>query len=540
LSKDKIATGQKSVLTIVRPRIVDLTVKFNADKQGNAASRNWAASVDAHLDIVVEVETNPDTEKSWLQVSWTGDIGGGVAGKPNRRKVSRSASGEYFVEAELNGEKRRVDILVRPKLLDLVVVSREAVHQGPAASRDWATAVDARSEIVIQVKTEPDTKWSWDQVNWAGDVQGDVPGKPNQKRVARSSSGKYHVEAEVGGETMHVDLWAIVPEVIEVSFGNQEPIVKWPGGSPVVGPEWKKSASPDLPVCFIKRANNVLVSPKVKLDPAAAPRIKISLKATCNDPRIEFQKDNVELAGAEMVVPNIPILTGTLEDTVKRAALTLDWSFSLGNGTQWTPTNRTGPHVVYQVFAKPIAKPLYDLALQKACAYVNGNADIAAAINRGIPAELTYDPAKHVTDPNPLSIYDEKKCLCMNNAQLMEYLCKSVGVDCEVVYVWGGEPPDTLIRYWRGSGLNPTHKLHPFVWVTFWVKADQKDDAEKDPHFTYHAQTIVDGKVYDPSYGNSGLIDLIETAPGAVRVTGPKWPPPEIKEYTWNIWRCPH
>jgi hypothetical protein len=107
-----------------KPKLDRLTVIRNATQKGVlndsqpqsvSGDRNWAtvrkeADKEGTEDAIVEATTIPNTVEAWAQIKWTG--GHPVAGKPNQRRVSRTASKKSRVKAELGGVADHVDIWV--------------------------------------------------------------------------------------------------------------------------------------------------------------------------------------------------------------------------------------------------------------------------------------------------------------------------------------------------------------------------------------------------------------------------------------------
>jgi len=89
----------------LKPKLVKITVTQNATQTNVTGAKNWACVKKATDDVIVEATTSPNTEDAWKQINWTGDSGTAVTGKLNQRKLSRSASKKYHVEAELGGVK---------------------------------------------------------------------------------------------------------------------------------------------------------------------------------------------------------------------------------------------------------------------------------------------------------------------------------------------------------------------------------------------------------------------------------------------------
>lgn len=82
------------------------------------------------------------------------------------------------------------------------------------------------------------------------------------------------------------------------------------------------------------------------------------------------------------------------------------------------------------------------------------------------------------------------------------------------------------------------------------------DGVPANPHFAFHAETLVNGTYYDPSYGTTGLITFQEAAPAgypyydpyptnyydnhtpaATRQTGSSFPPGTVHKVNYT---CPH
>jgi len=96
-----------------KPRLVRLTVIRNATQNNVTGAKNWAAIKKATDDVIVEATTTPNNNKEeWQQITWSGDSGTAVSGKPNQRKLSRTTSKKYHVEAELGGVKDNVYVWV--------------------------------------------------------------------------------------------------------------------------------------------------------------------------------------------------------------------------------------------------------------------------------------------------------------------------------------------------------------------------------------------------------------------------------------------
>jgi hypothetical protein len=333
--------------------------------------------------------------------------------------------------------------------------------------------------------------------------------------------------ATSGKRTRVIRRLAVNIEVTELGFRDDYDLTEWSSRNLISGAVWKKTSNPNKPVCYKKSSSGLKLTPKLKMNPALSSAVTISLKADSSNPAIEFRKDGISLSGTELQLTDVAVTSGSLEDKVKITNMNLEWSYSL-NGSKWNKIGSTGPHKIYQVQSTPLESTLYDFALEKACGYVNGNSDVAGKINQGIANDLLYDPNLPHSG-HPLEYYyPPRRCLCANNAILLRYLCRSIGLNGSVVYIWGGRANNEVFYYYQSSGSGGG---------SFRVLAPHNDFANANPHFSYHAETTVNGNTYDPSYGNNGLINLNETAPGASRQTGSNFPPAITNFSTWS---CPH
>jgi hypothetical protein len=186
---------------------------------------------------------------------------------------------------------------------------------------------------------------------------------------------------------------------------------------------------------------------------------------------------------------------------------------------------------MYWVNATPLENPLYDFALEKACGYVSGSADIAGCINTGLEGAIIYDP-RYLPHSHNLSLFAGGRGQCCCHAIVFRQLVRSVGVDGTVTYIWGGCSSSYVDYYKYGTWWGPSFRVIKSI----------HEGAEANPHFMYHVETLVNGTYYDPSYGATGLISLGETAPAhnpypaASRQTGSSLP----GNAHYVNWTCPH
>ena len=385
---------------------------------------------------------------------------------------------------------------------------------------------------------------------------------------------------------------ALVPaplnlEVTEIAFHDDFDLHKWDrgtksGGAMITGPVWKKVWKPKdhLPVCYKRKSKGLKLQVKVKVL-SGTTKGTLTLRATGltrstkGNPKkraamsapLIFEEGSVPFKAPEMTVKGIKLLDGGLSDKVMISEVYLRWSYSLDKKT-WFSMPTTGPHKIYQVDDTPLENPLYDFALEKACGYVNGEPDVpecvSAEIGRLNPTGPQkgkrtdcdvpeYKPSAIINYMNPLEIYKDSTgapayCLCWDYADLMRYLCRSVGDAASLRFMWGGTASNNRKYYLTGSdrtrfinnGRTIDAALVKSDGDSFQVKAEKNGKAEKDPHFTYHALTVCNTKTYDPTYGKvSNLTTALPCkAPGCSRQLGTSWPPSNhTAEVTWS---CAH
>ncbi|HYE71717.1 MAG TPA: hypothetical protein VEF04_00240, partial [Blastocatellia bacterium] len=196
---------------------------------------------------------------------------------------------------------------------------------------------------------------------------------------------------------------------------------------------------------------------------------------------------------------------------------TFTWEISF-DGSNWNAISNSGPHKIYWTADAPIANPfqdssgstyspLYDLALDKACGYVNGAADIRGGVTSGVSGDpqLYYNPGRPLPPGHPLTAYGQAAgFLCADYAYLLRGLLRSIGIDGTVKFMWAG--PNSTTQ--RGYSLNNNPGLcqpgSPGTFCySFRVLRPLKGDAPQNPHFSYHAAVYTNGLLYDAVYGDS-------------------------------------
>jgi hypothetical protein len=233
------------------------------------------------------------------------------------------------------------------------------------------------------------------------------------------------------------------------------------------------------------------------------------------------------------------------EYAVKISNVTLAWEISEGSGN-WRSIGNSGPHKIYWTMGNPLSPtfknsvgteyaPLYDSALEKACAMANGQTTSVGAFNgvtAGVAAAVTYSPAVQLGNQHPLTAFNQG-CLCTDHVNLARGLLRSIGLDCSMRYLFTG-PSTTSRRFYRTQ--NGT-------WVTAQFNRPAADGVAAQPHFEYHAVlanfSLIPNTFFDPSYGDSYASGwtALEKAPNMVERAEEVWP--MATGYDANF-VCPH
>ncbi len=246
---------------------------------------------------------------------------------------------------------------------------------------------------------------------------------------------------------------------------------------------------------------------------------------------------DVDGIGGGSAVPNS---NGVIAfDGVTNDRRTLKWKYSL-NGTAWTRAYDADVKM-YFTDATPLEANVYDLALEKAFGYVDGDADIQGEINTGMDGDITYDPSEAHKHDLDLFTTGEGQCCC--HAIVFTQLCRTVGVDAATEYVWGGHAADYVCWFWWQDNPPAGPSVSDY-YCSFQLDKPIHDDAGADPHFTLHAESLSGGTYYDSSYGTTSLPGTHELAPAhpvgnpaATVRTGGGFPPSNQCDTDWE---CAH
>jgi len=334
-------------------------------------------------------------------------------------------------------------------------------------------------------------------------------------------------------DSVSMDLTVVQVSVDSVGFTGDHMITDWPSGRDIDNPDgsnsvWTNGIIDSDPVCYTKNISPTMfatftVEPSVP-DPGVSGvsiRAKVndiiigsasgcSFRATAIEDSLNTDGD-VDRIGGGSAIPD--------SDGVKMLNPAFTWEVSC-DGIIWYPIGISGPHTMYFIDSGPSASPLYDLGLEKACGYVDGDTDIAGKINTELADKLYYAPQDGCTN-HDLHIFDtginRGQCCC--HAAVFSLLVSHVtNSNPSLVYLWGGCSSSLSCHY-----NNPPNRLGP----TFQCDCPTNDDAPYQPHFTFHVEVDC-GTIYDPSYGTTDLTKFLETAcphpDAAKRQTGPSRP----------------
>jgi hypothetical protein len=346
-------------------------------------------------------------------------------------------------------------------------------------------------------------------------------------------------------------------EINQVGFTGDHTISIWPS-------EWLKIDYPDgsspvwggpisYPVCYTQGVK-----------PTIWGKILFSNNVNCEfSLRIRKGSDILAESNGKIYINGNEINTGqitfdtTLSNSVRITNENLIWEIEIYN--EWIPIGTSGPHKFYWTYADPISLPfgymypskdvLYDMALEKACGYVNGGSDLFNCnekIAQGMDYDIFYNPARDLgPDIHPLEYYSWWNAnspwgiQCENNAILLRGLMRSIGIDGVLKYFWAGLDAQTYSKFGYHAG-------NEVYGASFRIIKDQHDGASLNPHFKYHT-VVYSGDCnnapcyFDASYGLLtpffNILTFDETCPDN--------PPQQIQDQIYQDsydcqWICPH
>jgi hypothetical protein len=313
-------------------------------------------------------------------------------------------------------------------------------------------------------------------------------------------------------------------------------------------PTWVRGGI-NNPVAYTKGTNPTVFA-KFTITPTPARSINALLRIKVGGNVITpAQNVPVTLSGNTVSVSGVTLNgSGLGNSMVKKGTYSFDWEVSLDNGQNWKPAGTSEAHLVYWTFAAPKGvdcnesdpmdiknctfvnvwgrtgfKYLFDLALEKALVALPSNAQTSDAIAKALAAQvdgyLIYNPAGVATgEPDthhPLIMYENPLfrglAQCSAQANLLRGLLRSIGLDAQTIYFWGGKPRNPVNLDEGGTVyVYPYRSVQGLLPETFKTQRPRSSETlpgfprvtvDANPHFTFHAMVQIDGKYYDPSYG---------------------------------------
>jgi len=281
-------------------------------------------------------------------------------------------------------------------------------------------------------------------------------------------------------------------------------------------PTWRRLPSnPDYPVAYKFGAKPTLFA-TFSINPPLPEACSVSLRVKLGS-QVLATKTGVLFGGASSeaqdIVADLPMST-----VVGKTTPALTWEVAL-DGSDWLPVGGSGPHTVYSTVGDPKPVPfesvggegypeLYDKALEEACKAGSGDPtttsddttdpiELMKRITQSLKP-LFYNPVGGIgTLEHPLMVYTSVGVSCSFHASLLRGLFRSIGLDGDLVYIWGGT--STAFEYFAFDRI-PNDGLIEIVSMRV-AEESSEDIAPPFPHFTYHSVVSSEGKFYDGSYG---------------------------------------
>lgn len=353
-------------------------------------------------------------------------------------------------------------------------------------------------EAKAVVSLPPQAVYSWTVESGPGDGWFD-----NSSAVSPEFTGTVPGELVVNVEVL-IDghkIWAVreltVLEVraVSVGFMGDHDISEWPGAG-VIGkdvgndvPVWTSAGMND-PVCYTVATPPAMFA-EFEVSPGImTPITGVDLRVRSGDVVIGYASG---LTIGDAVINDVASNDGDVDgigwgaaipgsDAVRTSAEAFVWEISPDGGNSWLFAGNSGSHTIHWIQADPQENPLYDLALDKACGYVNGSADVAGKIREGIHRDIPYESGDWHIESNPLTMYAGGRHICADFANLMAYLSRSAGLDAHTELWWGGVQ-------WSGYDA--------WVCVSFGYPITLEHVMPGDYIFPYHAVANVEGMVQD-------------------------------------------
>lgn len=138
-------------------------------------------------------------------------------GKKKKRRKKRKNKAKKRAGAKKKVKERRKKKAKEkekkcPKLVKITVI-QNATQTNVTGAKNWACVKKATDDVIVQATTNPNSEDAWKQIKWSGDSGAEVPGKPNQRKLSRANSKKFHVKAELGGVKDDLYVWILWADV---------------------------------------------------------------------------------------------------------------------------------------------------------------------------------------------------------------------------------------------------------------------------------------------------------------------------------------
>jgi len=301
------------------------------------------------------------------------------------------------------------------------------------------------------------------------------------------------------------------PEVTNISWKNDhDPIKEWEGND-IQDPVWIKvlggGVTKNKPGAYTKNGEAMA---ELEIEGSKSLTHSTSVQVKGNGNKENFISTGAYFHHWTWNPGELQLSSSQLYGSVNfYDSLDVTWCYCVqrpgGGWGGWVEMNQSS-HLLYTVDNTPAADPLYDLGLDKACRYADGEADFAEAINIGIASDIYYNPGKlpHLHGSDSLGIFERGEAQCCCNAWLLSTLIAHISSESpQPLYGWCGCTASIIDFYRCGDWWGPS----------FQCVRPATDGADLNPHFTFHMEVPFDGVVYDPSYGLTGWPAILEKAP---------------------------
>lgn len=301
----------------------------------------------------------------------------------------------------------------------------------------------------------------------------------------------------------------------ELGFKNDQAIKKHADGQWIDSPDgsvptWKRENNPSLPVNYIKSTMPTIFG-KLEATPTGLNQ-SFSLRAKESQSERVTITSGLSFSNADITIPDTTFATGPTNSTAVRSTTTaLAWEASVDSST-WASIGGSSHLFYWSNAAAGSGVVVYDKALEKACAYVNGATGIPAAINAGIAGDVQYNPAAEISS-DLLGAYSSNSSglQCEDHAKLFQLLLDTIGSPSGTrLFFWGGTQHQ-VYRYKQSSSSTTND-------VSFKSNRPENDGVPAGAHFLYHVLVKIGDVNYDPSYGITSTLSAEYLHPdGALR-----------------------